>query len=287
MGDSEHTNLLLADASLRRKSAASGTDVGDDASTHAAAAPSYDARVRRALGIGCAMLATMLLVISLPSSEPHGSARHTVTVAAARAPSRHQSHPPGPSAHRLHAPPPSAPFPPLPPFPQSPPMRLLAEPSTLGTCGHLTYPVDATEVVPYPGGSWRAFAEWSGLDEAAQEEALSVDGGASYMYDEGGMLFSYDGARAVAANAVSAGAKSLAAGLAQAAARSNMSLTSSVELHAMALRMAAARQQQRAQQTPRTQPARPQPWVRAPPVFGLNSDFSLAHGLHKAGLLDD
>ena len=80
-----------------------------------------------------------------------------------------------------HAPPPQAPYPPMPPFPQRPPLSLLPEPSVLGSCGHLAGPIDTSErAVTYPGGAWQYFAEWSGLDEAA--EAEFEDGDLSYYY---------------------------------------------------------------------------------------------------------
>lgn len=81
------------------------------------------------------------------------------------------------------APPPLAPLPPLPPFPISPPMKLAAEPSLRSACAHLAVPVDAERLPPrYPGGAWQLFAEWSGLDEAAMEEAHGSYG--SYQYGD-------------------------------------------------------------------------------------------------------
>ena len=69
----------------------------------------------------------------------------------------------------------------MPPFPQRPPLSLLPEPSVLGSCGHLAGPIDTSErAVTYPGGAWQYFAEWSGLDEAA--EAEFEDGDLSYYY---------------------------------------------------------------------------------------------------------
>ena len=51
----------------------------------------------------------------------------------------------------------------------------------LGSCGHLAGPIDTSErAVTYPGGAWQYFAEWSGLDEAA--EAEFEDGDLSYYY---------------------------------------------------------------------------------------------------------
>lgn len=81
------------------------------------------------------------------------------------------------------APPPLAPLPPLPPYPISPPMKLAAEPSLRSACAHLAVPVDAERLPPrYPGGAWQLFAEWSGLDEAAMEEAHGSYG--SYQYGD-------------------------------------------------------------------------------------------------------
>ena len=37
----------------------------------------------------------------------------------------------------------------------------------MGSCGHLATPISTSDTVAYPGGSWRLFAEWSGLDEQA------------------------------------------------------------------------------------------------------------------------
>ena len=80
-------------------------------------------------------------------------------------------------------PPPLAPLPPLPPYPISPPMKLAAEPSLRSACAHLAVPVDAERLPPrYPGGAWQLFAEWSGLDEAAMEEAHGSYG--SYQYGD-------------------------------------------------------------------------------------------------------
>ena len=76
--------------------------------------------------------------------------------------------------------PPLVPFPPLPPFPTSPPTHVLAEPSLLGRCGEYAMPISFESHVRYPGGSWRYFAEWSGLDEQAAEETRGSYSSYSY-----------------------------------------------------------------------------------------------------------
>ena len=81
---------------------------------------------------------------------------------------------------------PAASPPPRPPYPRSPPLRLLQTPTVISECAHTLRPLEMAHEPPYPGRRhWRAYAEWSGLDEASRGEGDSY--GDSYgSYGGGG-----------------------------------------------------------------------------------------------------
>ena len=183
----------------------------------------------------------------------------------------------------------------MPPFPRAPPLRLLAEPSVAGSCGHLLGAVDTSErAVRYPGGQWRYFAEWSGLDEEAAEEEegyyYSYGGGEDghLSYDGGGGAGGYprgteragslgSAAKAAAAKAANAAAKEIAA-------RTNASRYAAPVSEPMRswlerVRAAAGESTAGAGGGGPTAGA-------LPAVFAINSDFSLAHGLNTAHMLE-
>ena len=118
------------------------------------------------------------------SAEPQGAASHGL---GRTQPTR--SLPPGGAAtSAATTTTPGAPPPPLPPFPRSPPLRLLPTPTVVSECAHTLRPLEMAHEPHYPGQRhWRAYAEWSGLDEASRGEGDSYGGSyGSYDGGEGG-----------------------------------------------------------------------------------------------------
>ena len=175
----EHMGLLLtADGRPLPSATAAAKTAAHEYRTHR---QRTTARERVLIGGGgFAALLLLLLALKGLGAPPSTRTRNGLVLSRRNGGSSSRHHPPSltrnkAGASKQHAPPPppvlapppEAPFPPIPPFPHAPPLQLASEPSVLGTCGHLAIPVDTTGRVPYPGGAWQYFAEWSGLDDQA------------------------------------------------------------------------------------------------------------------------
>ena len=254
----------------------------------------FEVRRQRWILGGYFVALLVLLVIASNSGMPMRP--HASRKAARGVLSRHTRPPPPPPPlvskaflkqnHSMVFPPPSAPYPPMPPFPRAPPLHLTQEPSALSTCGHLAVPVDTTTHVPYPGGVWQYFAEWSGLDEQAEEE-VEDRGRGSYAYDydaavardDGRFGHSYDylspmndGGRLAQVSTRKAAAAAQAA-VSKAATRAELLRnTSRTPLEEAQHRIVTALRSSSKHGGGR--------------LFGINADFSLAYGLRRAKLMD-